>query len=148
MPSAPYSPLYNSHEPPLYPLQRTSWFPSWRIHRSRSDRLKSLGFYGAAIITGLTLHLILAGSYIIEPYRGSTVRTLFPIDSDSAVENSHARSSGAYIRPALGQLASPGEMRDLEDLRAMVSRTKGYFTRDYSVWLGWNNVGLATVLHV
>jgi hypothetical protein len=29
---------------------------------------------------------------------------------------------------------------DLEELRVIVAKTKGYFVRDYSLGLGWNNV--------
>ena len=28
----------------------------------------------------------------------------------------------------------------VEDVHNIVSHTKGYYTRDYSLWLGWNNV--------
>lgn len=34
---------------------------------------------------------------------------------------------------------------ELEELRAMVSKTKGYFARDWSLYLGWNNVGLLSL---
>ena len=99
-------------------------------------------FYGAAIISGIALHLMLAGSYVLETPRHTG--PFLGFDS-SSIDPPHRESSahlqpGAYVRPGLGQLVSPGEPRDLNDLRAMISQTKGYFTRDYSLWLGWNNV--------
>jgi hypothetical protein len=30
----------------------------------------------------------------------------------------------------------------VDELKAMVARTKGYFVRDWSLYLGWNNVSL------
>jgi hypothetical protein len=29
---------------------------------------------------------------------------------------------------------------EMDELQGMVGRTKGFFARDYSLWLGWNNV--------
>jgi len=52
-------------------------------------------------------------------------------------------------RPGLGEyVASDGDGWSLESLHGMVSRTKGYYARDYSVWLGWNNVRTILPLHV
>lgn len=46
-----------------------------------------------------------------------------------------------YVRPGLGNLIEPNEDAwSLEAINEMVSQTKGYYARDYSVWLGWNNV--------
>ncbi|KAF8340001.1 uncharacterized protein EI90DRAFT_2907527 [Cantharellus anzutake] len=39
---------------------------------------------------------------------------------------------------------------DMDSIRSMVSKTKGYYARDYSVWLGWNNMRYiieASLLH-
>lgn len=36
---------------------------------------------------------------------------------------------------------------EFDELSAMVARTKGFYARDYSLWLGWNNVR-PTLLHL
>lgn len=147
MPSAAYSALSTGDD--HYPPPRPSGLPPWRVYkrRSRSFFSKRIVFYGAAVLTGLSLHLILVGSYIFKT--SSSIKHLSQIES--AVDSTPSRPgayipTGDYIRHGLGQLVSSGETRDLEDLRTMVSRTKGYFTRDYSVWLGWNNVRVSTSL--
>ncbi|KAF9511689.1 hypothetical protein BS47DRAFT_1468488 [Hydnum rufescens UP504] len=49
-----------------------------------------------------------------------------------------------YIRPGLGHYVEPDEEDlNLEQIRVMVSKTKGYYVRDYSLGLGWNNASPA-----
>ncbi|KAG2140587.1 hypothetical protein DEU56DRAFT_797543 [Suillus clintonianus] len=48
------------------------------------------------------------------------------------------------------QGGSPGVDPELDALHHIVSRTKGFYARDYSLWLGWNNMRYiieAAVLH-
>ena len=46
-----------------------------------------------------------------------------------------------YIRPGLGNSVFPREDEwTTPRIKEMVSRTKGYLARDYSLSLGWNNV--------
>ena len=144
MPAFSFSALSTSYN--QYTPAQVSWFPSWLIRRGRSQivssRISAWVFYGAAIISGITLHLMLAGSYVLETPRHTGAFLGF---ASSSIDPPHRQPSahlqpGAYVRPGLGQLVSPEEPRDLDDLRAMISQTKGYFTRDYSLWLGWNNV--------
>lgn len=129
-----------------YPPPRPSNLPPWRAHGSRSapflpKTVSTWTFYGAAVFTGVILHFVLAGSYVFET--SPDLRHLSPFES--AVEATRPRPGayippGSYVRPGLGQLVFQQETRPLEALRAMVLRTKGFYTRDYSVWLGWNNV--------
>ena len=143
MSSAIYSPLPTGDD--AYPPSRAAGLPPWRAHGSRartflSDRVATWGFYGAAILTGLSLHLL--GSYVF----GTQPAPISPSSLyDSIIKSTPPRpgasiDSGSYLRTGLGQLVSPAEARDINYLREMVSETKGYYTRDYSVWLGWNNV--------
>ena len=39
----------------------------------------------------------------------------------------------------------PSHLR-INQLQALVNKTKGYYARDYSLGLGWNNVGVSTSL--
>lgn len=55
--------------------------------------------------------------------------------------------SSVFLPPTLSLSPVPPKLKhgdgylELEELRSMVSQTKGYFARDYSLHLGWNNVG-------
>ncbi|KAG8949667.1 hypothetical protein FRC04_008413 [Tulasnella sp. 424] len=42
--------------------------------------------------------------------------------------------------PASSEVVTKQNDTELEELRAMVSKTKGYFARDWSLYLGWNNM--------
>lgn len=46
-----------------------------------------------------------------------------------------------FVRPGLGQYVTLQENTYGESqLREMIATTKGFYARDYSLWLGWNNV--------
>ena len=46
-----------------------------------------------------------------------------------------------YLRPGLGQYVVPGEEEwSMDRIQEMVSKTKGYYARNYTLALGWNNV--------
>jgi hypothetical protein len=38
--------------------------------------------------------------------------------------------------------SSPSDVLSLEQIRDIVAPTRGFFSRDYSLNLGWNNVGI------
>lgn len=64
-----------------------------------------------------------------------------PICAPSASDAEALSNSTSYIRPGLGQYVVAGEDEwTLEKIRTMVEGTKGYYVRDYSLGLGWNNV--------
>jgi len=91
-------------------------------------------FYGMAATCGIIITLIFSPP---SPRLFQLTRSQCSVphfDPESVME-------AGYIRPGSGQYVAPYEDRwSLESLHDMVSRTKGYYTRDYSVWLGWNNV--------
>jgi hypothetical protein len=69
----------------------------------------------------------------------------FDIGWDGALPEHHASTSSLLLSPppsATPTLASDEGLLELtvDELKAMISRTKGYFVRDWSLYLGWNNV--------
>lgn len=49
--------------------------------------------------------------------------------------------TASYVRPGLGQYVVADEDEwTMDRIRKMVEGTKGYYVRDYSLGLGWNNV--------
>ena len=146
MSSAAYTPLPTSVD--VYPPPTAAGHLPWRARRRwprafLPDIAAAWRFYGAAILTGLSLYLL--GSYIFRTPTDPIPLSSFnrSIIASIAPRPGACIDSGSYLRTNLGQLVSTGETRDLDHLREMVSRTKGYYTRDYSVWLGWNNVRFA-----
>ena len=58
-----------------------------------------------------------------------------PLDALNGISDTFHPLTHDSIIPSL-----QSEELDLEALRAIVSRTRGYYARDYSMTLGWNNV--------
>lgn len=77
-----------------------------------------------SILAGLALRMLRITSY---PYP-----VLFP---HSTLNNSQSPSN---ITSEQG--GSPEVDPELDALRHIVSQTKGFYARDYSLWLGWNNM--------
>lgn len=58
--------------------------------------------------------------------------------SESAI---HAEKCELPHQPLISPLQwQPLDDKNLEELRAMVATTKGYYARDWSLGLGWNNM--------
>jgi len=94
-------------------------------------------FYGIAATCGIIITLIFSP---LSPRLFRLTRPSQPQCSAPPFDPESVLRAG-YIRPGSGQYVVPYEDRwSLESLHDMVSRTKGYYARDYSVWLGWNNV--------
>ena len=55
----------------------------------------------------------------------------------------------AYSLPTSNEVpSSPSDALSLEQIRDIVATTRGFFTRDYSLYLGWNNVSIRSNLPV
>ncbi|QRW19286.1 O-FucT domain protein [Rhizoctonia solani] len=134
------------HSPLLLPThvnERHSPRPL-KSHAPRTRRW--LQFYGTAIITGIAFHLVLVGL-------GSTevVRQRVPASVGDWLPGGPKSSEG--IPPPKTQAQKIAEEEapwTMDQIRQMVGRTKGYYARDYSLGLGWNNVRYifeASLLH-
>ena len=44
------------------------------------------------------------------------------------------------IQPEIVRAIFTSDVLDLEELHDLVSQTDGFYARDWSLWLGWNNV--------
>ena len=105
---------------------------------SQLGRVRAWSFYGIAAIFGIITQTLIFTSQSSHLFRLAGTRCSEPPFGPKSVPS---LVDEAYTRPGLGQYVAPYEDRwSLGALRDMVSRTKGYYARDYSIWLGWNNV--------
>lgn len=93
----------------------------------------SFALLAAALVAGLLGGLILSTS--------SRKKDFCPLPFDTFPEG---LSNHSYPNTSPPPISPPPPLGDdepeLESLRAMVSSTRGYYARDYSMMLGWNNV--------
>ncbi|KAG8903164.1 hypothetical protein FRB99_003665 [Tulasnella sp. 403] len=137
-----------SSSPPELPIDTKSLSPA-----SSSSQRGAVSFFGTAVITGVILHLLfvgLGGSKVVSsvpvfkdwlPSQSTTYESCTKNASDAAA--SDLVSGVPQPTPAPANVTDPSaaaEEAELEQLRAMVARTQGYFGRDFSLSLGWNNM--------
>lgn len=126
-------------EPLLFPVTTKSTPRSW------SGRRSTLAFFGTAAITGLLVHVLVFGlgqSEVVRqvPIVGGWLPS--PPPPPLSEEVCSASGVGGH-KIELGIGGFPEKKEDLwplERVRKMVAKTKGYYARDYSLGLGWNNV--------
>lgn len=115
------------------------YIPLPDVTRPRKSRWKifKLTRSGAPTFTALGL-AALAGTLIWFIYFSSNRRSEygFPLPVETAPEH-----SSFILNPPI--TIPDGENPSLEELKSIVGRTKGYWARDYSLHLGWNNVSHA-----
>lgn len=128
-----------------------------------------LAFVGTAAVTGVLFHMILLALGAV-PTNDHTIPAIKdwwhgsakpPPYSPNSIDHHHSGSpsdkcptgnqslddASSYIRPGLGQYVVAGEDEwTMDRIRKMVEGTKGYYVRDYSLGLGWNNVRLRTTI--
>jgi hypothetical protein len=139
-------------EPPLLPTPPSQpthghTFRRWRTF-IRSSPLRSGAFFGALIFASLVVYMTLLSPHGALPvwhrppdWHGfSQNETSVPSNSSSepttTAETSHPSPSPSPISDVL----------TVEQIRDIVAPTRGFFTRDYSLGLGWNNVSVCGVL--
>ena len=100
-------------------------------------------FFGSFILVGLIFYMAILsphGPLLLsssESYGLDASSTQYPCSNVSASEN-HTSSSPTSDEP-------PSPLSDgfsLEQIRDIVATTRGFFARDYSLGLGWNNVSI------
>ena len=117
--------------------------PVWKRF-GRSSQGQAWSFYGIAALCGIIVQALIFTSRSSRFSRATGDEqpqcSIFGPTSVPALVNE------AYTRPGSGQHVVSYENRwSLGALYDMVSRTKGYYARDYSLWLGWNNVWAGTL---
>lgn len=151
----------------LWSSDRDTWrgsrrqFPRWAtrqhqyhytaLHEARSQNWK---LYIAAATAGIALNVL----FLLFDAWGSTLvhlwwpakQNLLPWPDPQCispalcrdVQRTPLRDQGRLL-PATSSFAVPEEDKwSMDAIQQMVSTTKGYYARDYSVSLGWNNVRL------
>ncbi|KAG9045287.1 hypothetical protein FS837_006552 [Tulasnella sp. UAMH 9824] len=149
-------------------LPTSEKMPAFMSGKSSSKTRSTLTFCGLAIFTGFILHLLFLGlgggeavkdAAILKDWVSGPKTT--SAATASAVEKEACPTPAPQNIPTPVQelhppvtvtvtVELPGPTQLVEDvveynpsmdeLRAMVSKTKGYFGRDYSLGLGWNNM--------
>lgn len=125
-----------------YPYE--SLAPAREVVTSFRKRTAQYSSTLAAVFTGLFLYLIFFGLWIKEPHIIPT-NPLVPTPTPTAAVQlicAPSPEGDHYNRPGFGSFVSPAEETEwsFERLQEAVKATKGYYSRDYSLWLGWNNV--------
>ena len=134
--------------------------PSPPPHHSRPSRPYSaflcfrngvLGtaIFSAVILVGLICYVTLLTPHVHILFRPSAWNS--PSQHPDPVYTSASLSSSAFPSPTpipsvatpwfLPPPSTPDELT-LEQIRDIVTPTRGFYSRDYSVHLGWNNVGV------
>jgi len=98
---------------------------------------------GSFTLLAITLLTGLLGGYILgSPLRKAELCTFgTPTIPNGHVypETSSSQNTTQPVESAEGSLLASDDL-DLEALRSLTAGTRGYYARDYSVGLGWNNV--------
>ncbi|KAI6158093.1 hypothetical protein BKA82DRAFT_996464 [Pisolithus tinctorius] len=100
------------------------------ISFSRSTQTPKINVIAASILFGILAGFGLStiGSFgpPLKSYQENLPDSVFVIPDDALAASSQRPPPTAQI--------------DLEALREMVAHTNGFYARDYSLWLGWNNM--------
>jgi hypothetical protein len=150
--------------PPLSPISPTS--PTIASYSRRSRRLiPRLCQSGAVAFAWITL-VCLCGAFLAlflsvfrsPPPDGRLFAWPFSRPGQPGLKFDNTRPPVSPASPHVSPVSSPvspapplvsaappqrkhdDDHLDLEELRDLVAQTKGYFARDYSLGLGWNNV--------
>lgn len=134
--------LWNSSEqdqPLLTPLPTSLPLKHRRRRICRSTTGLALVFITTAMLSGALVALFLTVS---EESRPDSFLFKLPLPFQDGPRPPYPPPAEVAV-PSLDESESaspPHYEADLEELRSMIDRTKGFYVRDYSLGLGWNNV--------
>jgi hypothetical protein len=152
---APSSPPMDPPLLPTPPSQPTHGrtFRRWKTFL-RSSPLRSSAFFGALIFTSLVVYTTFLSPHGLLPVWHRPLDWHgFSQNETSVPDLEHAFPSGSLPGPTTTTetshpLPSPSPISNVltvEQIRDIVAPTRGFYTRDYSLGLGWNNVSVCTV---
>lgn len=170
LPSPPHHPtMHRSRSRSSSPTPLLPHSGSVKSTPIRGGRRGYLTFFGTAALTGIIFHILFigfGGNEVVRevpvlkdwmPAKTPEVKVIYEECPDTAgggLDPYHTKTAAAHsTKPTADvSIAVPSTsggnldqgLGSIEDLRAMVSKTKGYYGRDYSLGLGWNNVGLSS----
>lgn len=116
-----YFPVSNSQELPQF------YRSSSLLRFTRNG--PSVALLAIALVSGLL------GGFVLSTSSLRLDLCPMPLDALNGISDTFHPPTHDSVIPSL-----QSEELDLEALRAIVSRTRGYYARDYSMTLGWNNV--------
>lgn len=104
----------------------------------RTKLWSSVYFFGTAAIAGILCNLLLFRFYSSSSHH-------IPVDIDTVTGSLESHEQCPSLQAQL--LSDPSEVqwqplpeRSVRELQDMVATTKGFYVRDWSLHLGWNNV--------
>ncbi|KZO94281.1 hypothetical protein CALVIDRAFT_484730 [Calocera viscosa TUFC12733] len=108
-------------------LPTTTYLPRIPRSKRRQFRLTPSGRKILLYLTGLILLGLLLQQSFVREWKSTTL-------SWSVLSSSTAEECQPVTSP------QDSDQWTLERLQQMINGTRGYYTRDYSLWLGWNNM--------
>jgi hypothetical protein len=116
------------------------WLSPTKLFHSRISRRRNGFFYYFNSVPGIGIFIssfTLVG-FILYTTFFSPQGLLLPNTSNWSIPTMHVSSESS---PASAP-SSPSGVLSLEQIRDIVTPTRGFFSRDYSLYLGWNNVSI------
>lgn len=126
------------------PDSRSSSRSQWLMLRFARNGPVSFALLAIALVTGLL------GGYILTSPAHKTALCTSPFDTPGIPFEHETTSFPNTAQPHQsheGSLLVSDDL-DLEALRSIVTSTRGYYARDYSMGLGWNNVRYSACQYV
>jgi hypothetical protein len=149
LPSPPMDPPLLPPPPSQHTHDRT--FRRWSTFL-RSSPLRSGAFLGTLIFAGLVVYTTFLSPHgALAVWRRPPDWHGFSLNETSISDLDHASPSNSSSEPTTTAETShpspsPSPISDVltvEQIRDIVAPTRGFFTRDYSLGLGWNNVSVS-----
>ena len=144
-------------DPPLLPTPSSQPtyvrpFLPWRAYL-HSSPLRSGAFFGALIFTSLVVYTTFLSPHGPLPGWHRPPKWHGLSQNGSSVQDlEHASPSSSLSEPTTTVTSYPppepsqiSDVLTVEQIRDIVAPTRGFFARDYSLGLGWNNVSLCGV---
>ena len=138
----------------LLPLSHSPSSPSHRDHPFRLCRaflcfrngVLGTAIFSALILVGLICNVTLLTPHVHflsrPPAQNSPSQHPNPVYTSTSLSSSASPSpTPSLATPSFRPPSLTADQLNLEQIRDIVTPTRGFYSRDYSVHLGWNNVG-------
>lgn len=137
---------HSSSPPPLHgrPFRLCSAFI-----RSRNGVLGA-AIFSTVILVGLICHMTLFTPHVpllLRPSAWNSIsrRPNSPEHGSLFSSTNFPSPSSSVVPPWSPSLSLTSDELALEQIRDIVAPTRGFYSRDYSIHLGWNNVGICSI---
>jgi hypothetical protein len=102
-------------------------------------------FFGSFFLVGLIFYTTFLSPHAPLLLSSSETYELFRLDTSSIQPSSNKSTPTNHASSSPTSEEAPSSLSDvltLEQIKDIVATTRGFFTRDYSLNLGWNNVSI------